>query len=75
MTSCLLRSQKSTSKSGGETLSRDSILSKSRLNLIGSMSVILMRYAIMQPAPLPRPGPTGMPCVRAQFMKSYTIRK
>lgn len=48
---------------------RKHTLEKARLKRIGSMSVILMRYAIMQPAPLPRPGPTGMPWLRAQLMK------
>ena len=31
--------------------------------------------ATSEPAPEPRPGPTGMPCATAHFMKSDTIRK
>ena len=32
-------------------------------------------YATSEPAPEPRPGPTGMPLLLAQLMKSATIRK
>ena len=32
-------------------------------------------YATSEPAPEPRPGPTGMPFSRAQLMKSQTMRK
>jgi hypothetical protein len=32
-------------------------------------------YATIEPAPEPRPGPTGTPFSRAQRMKSATIRK
>ena len=31
--------------------------------------------AYIDPAADPRPGPTGMPCCFAQWMKSQTIRK
>ncbi len=31
--------------------------------------------ATTEPAPEPRPGPTGMPCRLAHWMKSATIRK
>ena len=31
--------------------------------------------AATDPAPEPRPGPTGMPCPFAHWMKSATIRK
>ena len=31
--------------------------------------------ATSEPAPEPRPGPTGMPCALAHLMKSATIRK
>ena len=31
--------------------------------------------ATSEPAPEPRPGPTGMPCAFAHLMKSATIRK
>ena len=69
------RMQKSISKSGGETRSRLSIRSKSKPKLRGSISVILSTYATIQPAPEPRPGPTGIPCERAQSMRSQTIKK
>ncbi len=39
------------------------------------MSVIRSAYATSDPAALPRPGPTGMPCSRAWRMKSQTTRK
>ena len=67
--------QKSMSKSGAETRSGLRKRSKSRPNRIGSMSVILRLYAMSEPAPEPRPGPTGMPWTRAQLMKSQTMRK
>ena len=36
---------------------------------------MLSEYATSEPAPEPRPGPTGQPLARAQLMKSATIRK
>ena len=39
------------------------------------MSVMRSAYATNDPAPEPRPGPTGTPCVFAQLMKSWTMRK
>ena len=63
------------SKSGGDTRSGFKNLSKSRLNLIGSISVIFNKYANKHPAPDPRPGPTTTPFFLAQFTKSQTIRK
>jgi len=52
--------QKSTSKSG--MLSRSGLRkrSNSKLNLIGSISVILGNRPASEPAPEPLPGPTGM---------------
>ena len=51
---------KSISKSGIEILSGFKNLSKIRLNLIGSTSVISNDHATNDPAPDPRPGPTGI---------------
>jgi len=67
--------QKSMSKSGAETRSGLRKRSNSRPKRIGSMSVIFRQYATMEPAPEPRPGPTGMSWRRAQSMKSQTMRK
>ena len=53
--------QKSTSKSGIDTRSGLRNRSNSSLNWIGSRSVIRSDYATGEPAPEPRPGPTGMP--------------
>ena len=67
--------QKSMSKSGIETRSGFRKRSNSSLYAIGSMSVMRSAYATSEPAPEPRPGPTGMPCSLAQLMKSQTMRK
>jgi hypothetical protein len=75
MTSSRRFMQKSTSKSGIETRSGFRNRSNSSLNSSGSMSVIRIANATSEPAPEPRPGPTGMPCSLAQLMKSQTIRK
>ena len=40
-------------------------LSKIRLYFIGSMSVIPIQYAAIDPAPDPLPGPTGIPTLLA----------
>ena len=42
---------------------------------MGSSPVISSDQATSEPAPEPRPGPTGIPCATAHFMKSDTIRK
>ena len=42
---------------------------------IGSRSVINSDHATNDPAPDPRPGPTGMPVFFAHCIKSATIRK
>ena len=42
---------------------------------MGSRSVIRIAYATIDPAPEPRPGPTGMPLSFACRMKSHTMRK
>ncbi len=39
------------------------------------MPVINSDQATTEPAPEPRPGPTGMSWATAHFMKSETIRK
>ena len=52
--------QKSTSMSGMLTRSGFKNLSKIRLYLIGSISVIARLYATMLPAAEPLPGPTGI---------------
>ena len=67
--------QKSTSKSGMDTRSGFKNRSNSSLKSIGSMSVMRSDHAATEPAPEPRPGPTGMPCSLAQRMKSQTMRK
>jgi len=48
------------SKSGIEILSGFRNLSKIKLNLIGSISVIDRHHATKEPAPDPLPGPTGI---------------
>ena len=48
------------SKSGIEILSGFKNLSKIKLNLIGSTSVIDKHQATNEPAPDPLPGPTGI---------------
>ena len=67
--------QKSTSKSGMLTRSGLRKRSKRRLYGMGSRSVIRIAYATIDPAPEPRPGPTGMPLSLACRMKSQTMRK
>jgi hypothetical protein len=42
---------------------------------MGSRSVIRIEYATSDPAPDPRPGPTGTPRFFAWRMKSQTMRK
>jgi hypothetical protein len=42
---------------------------------MGSISVIFRLKETRDPAALPLPGPTGMPCFLAKFMKSQTMRK
>ena len=37
--------------------------------------MIVSAQATTDPAPDPRPGPTGIPCCFAHWMKSATIRK
>ena len=48
--------------------------SKMSVYFIGSISVMCIQYAAMEPAPEPRPGPTGIPSAFAQRIKSATIR-
>jgi hypothetical protein len=67
--------QKSISKSGMLTRSGFRKRSKSRRYRIGSRSVMRIEYATIDPAPEPRPGPTGMPLSFACRMKSQTMRK
>ncbi|MNT49077.1 hypothetical protein D3C72_1859050 [compost metagenome] len=67
--------QKSMSKSGIETRSGFRKRSNSSAYLSGSRSVMPSAYATSEPAPEPRPGPTGTPLFLAQLMKSATIRK
>ena len=67
--------QKSISKSGRDTLSGFKNLSNNKSYLIGSMSVIFKTYATSDPAPDPRPGPTGILFFFAQVTKSETIKK
>ncbi|MDF3020845.1 MAG: hypothetical protein K0Q92_2148 [Steroidobacteraceae bacterium] len=67
--------QKSMSKSGMDTRSGFRNRSNSRSYLSGSMSVMPRLKATSEPAPEPRPGPTGTPFSRAQRMKSATMRK
>ena len=59
-TKSLFSSQKSISKSGIDILSGFKNLSKIKLNLIGSISVIDKHHATNDPAPDPLPGPTGI---------------
>jgi hypothetical protein len=75
MTSSRRFMQKSTSKSGIEMRSGFRNRSNRSLNSSGSMSVMPIANATSEPAPEPRPGPTGMPCSLAQLMKSQTMRK
>ena len=58
------------SKSGIETRSGLRKRSNSRPKRIGSRSVMVSAQATSEPAPEPRPGPTGMPCAFAYLMKS-----
>ena len=67
--------QKSMSKSGMLTRSGFKKRSNRSLFAIGSMSVMRIEYATSEPAPDPRPGPTGMRCSFAKRMKSHTIKK
>ena len=39
------------------------------------MSVTPIRYKMIDPAPDPLPGPTGIPSLFAQSIKSQTIRR
>ena len=63
------------SKSGIDTRSGLRKRSNSSAYSNGSMSVILSEYATSEPAPEPRPGPTGTPLFFPHWMKSATIRK
>ena len=67
-TKSLFSSQKSISKSGIDILSGFKNLSKIRLNLIGSTSVIDKHQATKEPAPEPLPGPTGISFFFAQLI-------
>ncbi len=67
--------QKSISKSGIDTRSGFKKRSNSKAYFKGSRSVILSEYATNEPAPEPRPGPTGQPFSFAQLIKSCTIKK
>ena len=67
-TRSLFSSQKSISKSGIDILSGFKNLSKIRLNLIGSTSVIDKHQATKDPAPEPLPGPTGISLFFAHFI-------
>ncbi len=67
-TRSLFSSQKSISKSGIEILSGFKNLSKIKLNLIGSTSVIERHQATRDPAPEPLPGPTGMSLLFAHLI-------
>ena len=60
ITSSLFSIQKSTSKSGIETLSGFKNLSNKRPNFMGSKLVIVNTQATNDPAPEPLPGPTGI---------------
>ena len=42
---------------------------------MGSRSVMVSAQATSEPAPEPRPGPTGIPLAFAHWMKSATMRK
>ena len=59
-TKSLFSSQKSISKSGIDIRSGLRNLSKIKLNFKGSTSVISKHHATSEPAPDPRPGPTGI---------------
>ena len=63
------------SKSGIDTRSGFRNRSNSKPNSSGSRSVIVRAQATTEPAPEPRPGPTGIPASLAHLMKSETIRK
>ena len=63
------------SKSGMDTRSGFRNRSNSRPKRRGSRPVMVSDQATSEPAPEPRPGPTGMPWATAHFMKSETIRK
>ena len=63
------------SKSGKDILSGLRNLSKIKLNLIGSKSVIVNAQATKDPAPDPLPGPTGILFFFDHLMKSATIKK
>ena len=67
--------QKSISKSGIETRSGFKNRSNNKLYSKGSKSVMPRLYATTEPAPEPRPGPTGTPLFLAQLIKSATIKK
>ena len=67
-TKSLFSSQKSISKSGIEIRSGFKNLSKIKLNLIGSISVIDRHQATSEPAPDPLPGPTGILFFLAQII-------
>ena len=67
-TKSLFSSQKSISKSGIDILSGFKNLSKIKSNFIGSISVIESDQATNDPAPDPRPGPTGILFAFAHFM-------
>ena len=75
MTFSLPSLQKSISKSGLLILSGFKNLSNKRSYFIGSNPVIPKAKAIRDPAPDPRPGPTGTSLSLAQFTKSATIKK
>ena len=67
--------QKSISKSGMDTRSGFKKRSNSKPHRIGSKSVINSAHATTEPAPDPRPGPTGIPWAFDQPTKSATIKK
>ena len=75
MTLSRLSMQKSMSKSGIDILSGLINLSKRRLCSIGSNSVIPNANATNEPAPDPRPGPTGISFDFDHKIKSATIKK
>ncbi len=75
MTSSRPSLQKSMSMSGIEMRSRLRNRSNRRSCFSGSTSVMPSAYATREPAALPRPGPTGIPCSLLQRMKSHTMRK
>jgi hypothetical protein len=61
--------------SGIVTLSGFKNLSNTRLNLIGSTSVIFKRKATREPDDDPLPGPTKIPCSLDHLIKSQIIKK